>query len=435
MNSTRLTVLLALAIIGCFTNSVSAKSHKYGFDASLASPYLNQSLQYGLLDVNKSIGKKAHYVLAASRNPNLANPNLTPLVIGNMGGPGVTSMWYLFKGMGVYTVDEKTGKVGVNNLHSVTNFAEYLLTDFPLGSGWSMTGESLNSFSDNDADFVLFMNKMSAKYNLINKQRPIHFHGTGFAGSLVSRMALALKGDGWNVKGALFTGAWVDSSKYLPHISQKLYDDGSHSWGEYLYWNFWGNWSKAMLWANIVGGRWATAYTALGSSTWFPWDGHLWETKADSRETTWDAWKHSNKFWEKFLTSTQLRTQLHGGSEKNHFWNKDVSRAMFYNTAQESSSQTVENLLFAGVNVVFMEGEYGNPTHINSQMEWINATVYAKKGLTKKSWVDTTFGAMKGWGNICVEKVTNSGSYVEFDQTAATYKRLRDMAVHNEICA
>jgi len=87
--------------------------------------------------------------------------------------------------------------------YSVSNFADYLLPEFPLGTGWSTTGEWLNNVEDNNADFLVFMDKLASGNPLITKQRPIFFHGSGYAGTLMTNMALALKQDSWNVRGVL----------------------------------------------------------------------------------------------------------------------------------------------------------------------------------------------------------------------------------------
>ena len=176
------------------------KGNDYGFNESANSDmFLGQTLTKGFIAVDSGTGKQAYYVLVTNRGGSLTN---TPLVIGNPGGPGITSMWYLFKGLGPYKVNEN-GDVSLEIDYSVSNFADYLLPEFPLGSGWSTTGEWLNNIDDNNVDFVLFMNKLASQNTSITKTRPIVFHGSGYAGTLMTNMALALKRDGWDVKGVL----------------------------------------------------------------------------------------------------------------------------------------------------------------------------------------------------------------------------------------
>ena len=115
-------------------------------------------------------------------------------------------------------------------------------------------------------------------------------------------------------------------------------------------------------------------------------------------------------------------------------WNKDVARSMFYNTAHRKFGVTIQNLLNEDVKVMMMEGEHGHPTDMYSQLDWFNRTAYAKTGFINKVWQHTTFGAMKGWGNVCFEKVSESGSFVEFDKQNAVYTRLKNLALHNSIC-
>ena len=424
-------LLFVLAQSLTISLSLCDDNNSWGFDPN-AEPnmWLGENLSAGVLDVDANTGKKAYYAMVTCREGSDQN---TPQVIGNAGGPGMTSMWYLFKGMGPYKVNQADGVVSRESDYSVTNFADYLLPEFPLGTGWSTTGEWLTSTEDNDTDFLLFMNALSLVNPLVNKTRAIYFHGNGYAGTLLTNMALKLALDGWNVRGMMMSGAWVDTQSYVGRIATKLNDDGSKGF-TYPYWDWWGKMTKLLVAGNIVGSRWSSAYMALGTTSGFPWTRNLTKAASDSRDSTWDDWRDMTEFFQDFLQSETLRTQMNGGDSEMHMWNKDVARSMFYNTAQKTFSVTVENLLDIGVKIMFMEGEYGHPTDIYSQLDWFNRTSYARQGFVDKVWQWTTFGAIKGWGNVCWEKVTDSGSFVEFDRQVAAYTRLQNLAVHDSIC-
>jgi len=246
-------------------------------------------------------------------------------------------------------------------------------------------------------------------------------------------MALSLKETGWNVKGVLITGGWVESESYVSRIPQKLYNDDSKKF-TYPYWSWWGKMSKLLVAGNLVGSRWSSAYMALGTTSWFPFSRDLTKSAFDSRDSTWGDWRDHTAFMQNFLQSDKLRTQMDGGDSKMHMWNKDVARAMFYNTAQRYFGVNIQNCAETNIKVMMMEGEYGHPTDIYSQLDWFNKSGYAKQGFIDKTWQWTTFGAMKGWGNVCFEKVSNSGSFIEFDKPASVYTRLQNLAVYDTIC-
>ena len=107
--------------------------------------FLGQKMHKGFLDVDTATGKKGYYALLEKKKDLKAD---TPLILGMPGGPGMTSLWYLFKGLGPYKVDQGNGNVSLENNYSVTNFAHYLLAEFPLGTGYSVIGEWQNSMED-----------------------------------------------------------------------------------------------------------------------------------------------------------------------------------------------------------------------------------------------------------------------------------------------
>ena len=91
-----------------------------------------------------------------------------------------------------------------------------------------------------------------------------------------------------------------------------MYNDDSKKL-TYPYWDWWGKMSKLLVSGNIVGSRWSSAYMAIGTTSWFPWSRDLTKSAFDSRDSTWSDWRVTTEFFQNFLQSETLRTQMNGG--------------------------------------------------------------------------------------------------------------------------
>ena len=424
-----LNAILLLLVQVCYGENI-------GLDQTLADPYFGENLTFNRLPfiTNGQIQKIGYYVLAHNRSG--LSSSAVPLIIGNSGSNGVANFMWLWTGVGPYKIDHLTNKIS-NQKYSITKFADFLLPEFPINSGWS-SGAQVRTVEENSADFLSFMIELQKKHSNINKSRPIYFYANSFGSTVAASMAGALKTNGYNVKGALFVAPYGSMSTILAESSDNLDKHNSIGWLGAMRNKYWASLTRMALGGNILGSHWQTEYTLSMPtegfwSSFFPTDieGNLVKKLTDSRESQIQSNLQKNQYMQRFMENDNVRTQFDGGLNNMKAWNSNVLKAMFLTeTGNETENWGIlyQRLLDDNIKVVLMEGEYDYPSSLESTMEWVDKIAYANAGWQQRhDWTKKNYGRAKTLNNLCVAQVYNAGQYVAEDQPAVVYQALKNL--------
>jgi len=124
-----------------------------GWDPSIKDPWLGYKVHTGYITLESNPAKRIFY----SYFKNTKNLSDSPVIIGNTGGPGLTSQYALIWGAGPYVYDPDTNII-TRRENNLLEFADFLLPDLPNGTGFSFTDKYDNSVETLQNDSVEFFN-------------------------------------------------------------------------------------------------------------------------------------------------------------------------------------------------------------------------------------------------------------------------------------
>jgi hypothetical protein len=394
-------------------------------------PYLGQNMKFGQIPLIDSDPeeKVGYYILSYNRS----NKKDVPLILGNDGGPGLASALFQFSGCGPFNVDTTTGDIFVSEFTSFTNYADYLTFEMPLGSGFSHTKNPVKSFSENNQDCLLYLQKLEKIDPNISKQRPIFISGASYAGSIFTHCAIFLKKNGYNIKGFINESPYTDPNLYL-----KYYVDGYYKQGTIWYWTYellkkWGDLVRFGLNNDIYGFR---------AMSWFsetiPDIGitGLIHCVTDDRsgyieEKCMEFWK----YFYGFFGNGKVRKELKGG-ESGGLFSFDAHDALYLNmldTMWKGDHALYDEFLNEGMKMIITVGEFDPYYGPKEQMIWVSMLDYAKKGLNDMPWKENRHGRFKKWGNLCVQ-VLSTGHMTQLTMPGVTYDLMSDLAFKDVVC-
>jgi len=128
--------------------SAAAASVWAGSSKIDAGPFIGETWESGVIDLNQNGGDDMFYWWFESRN----SPKDDPLVLWLTGGPGCASEIALFYENGPYQFNED-GKTLKSNPHAWNNNANLLYVDQPIGTGFSKAG-SITDLDTNEDEIA-----------------------------------------------------------------------------------------------------------------------------------------------------------------------------------------------------------------------------------------------------------------------------------------
>ena len=147
-----------------------------------AGPFINETWESGVIDLNQNGGDDMFYWWFESRN----SAKDDPLVLWLTGGPGCASEIALFYENGPYqfNADGKTLKM---NPHAWNNNANLLYVDQPVGTGFSKAG-SVTDYDTNEEEIAdtmaLFMENFLEKFPQL-QGKDFYITGESYAGHYI----------------------------------------------------------------------------------------------------------------------------------------------------------------------------------------------------------------------------------------------------------
>ena len=161
--------------------SVSAGSSKVD-----AGPFIGETWESGLIDLDQNGGDDMFYWWFESRNSTKDDP----LVLWLTGGPGCASEIALFYENGPYQFNED-GKTLKSNPHSWNNNANLLYVDQPVGTGFSKAG-SITDYDTNEEQIAetmsVFMVNFLERFPEL-QGKDFYITGESYAGHYIPAIA------------------------------------------------------------------------------------------------------------------------------------------------------------------------------------------------------------------------------------------------------
>jgi len=147
-----------------------------------AGPFIGETWESGVIDLNQNGGDDMFYWWFESRN----SPKDDPLVLWLTGGPGCASEIALFYENGPYQFNED-GKTLKSNPHAWNNNANLLYVDQPIGTGFSKAGSitDLDTNEDEIAEtMATFMINFLEKFPQL-QGKDLYITGESYAGHYI----------------------------------------------------------------------------------------------------------------------------------------------------------------------------------------------------------------------------------------------------------
>jgi len=151
-----------------------------------AGPFIGETWESGLIDLDQNGGDDMFYWWFESRNSTKDDP----LVLWLTGGPGCASEIALFYENGPYQFNED-GKTLKSNPHSWNNNANLLYVDQPVGTGFSKAG-SVMDYDTNEEQIAetmsVFMVNFLEKFPEL-QGKDFYITGESYAGHYIPAIA------------------------------------------------------------------------------------------------------------------------------------------------------------------------------------------------------------------------------------------------------
>ena len=221
-----LLLLLSLTIVNAsyidFSTSALGYIHSGYFErngfrrpmsvAEFEDPLSQSQVRTGYVTVETESSKdRIYYSCWMKQTTRLLGAKRPPLVIANVGGPGLASESLLIIAGGPYNMNLLTGGFK-KALPKDTYFdqADVLLPDIPGGTGFSTTQSYTRPVSEIHESIIKFFTNLAEEDSVIDlKNREIYIYGISWGGSIMPYIARRLMELGYNIKGALLDSPWA----------------------------------------------------------------------------------------------------------------------------------------------------------------------------------------------------------------------------------
>ena len=188
--------------------------------------YLGLRVTSGYVDISESkdIEQKVFY-MHYKNTSNLGKD--APLIIVNVGGPGVSETALLFCCGGPYKLDSKLKNIQLRpQAQSLLKYGDLLLPEFPLNTGFSISDKVIDKISTNNKNelkFLTLLGQTQPKLN-ISKNKKLYFYGISYGGIVIPGFALTIKNDGWNVKGIHLESPFTGMKNMVHGVTHFFFD-------------------------------------------------------------------------------------------------------------------------------------------------------------------------------------------------------------------
>jgi len=174
----------------------------------------------GYVKLGNELNQEVYYALWPNKNGKVN----APLIVMNIGGPGVCTVTEMFVANGPLSGTRADHIWSKDPWHSLAEIGDLLYPDIPAGNGFSLIDTNDITVEQMIKGNRLFFDKLANEHpEILNKNRQIILFGTSYGVSIFSNIGKYLKEQGYNVK-ALFDSPWVDSisaAKLFPKIMKK----------------------------------------------------------------------------------------------------------------------------------------------------------------------------------------------------------------------